>query len=148
MIVYKAEDFRLLLDGLVVECLTGITLSEDTSVKQRFVGAVEWKVLVGDLQGWSVSVSGYGVSGYEQIRDYFRNKNYLQLRLESYDGQIIQVGLAIVTEIERQYDTVEDDKWRAILLGVLAVEEITEPTFLLLEDGDYVLLEDGDKILN
>ncbi len=148
MIVYKAEDFRLLLDGLVVECLTGITLSENTDVKQRFVGEVEWKVLVGDLQGWSVSVSGSGGSGYQQIRDYFRNKNILQLRLESYDGQIIQVGLAIVTEIERQYDTVEDDKWRAILLGVLAVEEITEPTFLLLEDGDYVLLEDGDKILN
>ena len=148
MIVYKAEDFRLLLDGLVVECLTSITLSEDIDVKQRFVGEVEWQVLVGDLQGWSVSVSGYGVPGYEQIRDYFRNKNYLQLRLESYDGQIIQIGLAIVTDIERQYDTVEDDKWRATLLGVLAVEEITEPTFLLLEDGDYVLLEDGDKILN
>ena len=119
MEVYVGDSFTILVDGNPVDCLSTLSLSDSSDLVQFYTGEVEWRKVDINLQGYQISLDGFGATAYTTLLAFKRNKTQVQWSYSTSQGGLIASGNAFITNISRSYSPSEDDAFNVQLLGLL-----------------------------
>ena len=144
---YDGGVLNILIDGLPVECLNDLTLSESMSLEAAARGAFGWDGIRPNLQEYNIDVSGFDDGGFVFLRDLKRQYVLVQWQITTPDGNIDLSGSAYVVSVSRDSPFDDDNTFSATLTGFGPINEGLSTSFRVLEDGDLRLLEDGDARL-
>lgn len=145
--LYDGADFRLTVNGEVLDCRVTFSMPESTEMVQSQTDD-GWQRFRPNNQGLQVNVSGIDLGAWEYLKSQKNIGIPVAFRLQTNDGEIVELGTGWISDLSRIVSEGKDTEFNATIVAIGPVENTTQFSFLLLEDGDYVLLESGDRIKN
>lgn len=146
--LYDGADFTLTIDGLQLNCVSRVGISENMDFLPGVRELQGFTTSRDNLQSYQLDVDGTDDGAYSYLYPYYSGRTYFNFTYGSNDGEIVDKGIGFIKEITRSSDENGDQTFAATIIAFGVVENTTELSFLLLEDGDYILLEDASRIKN
>lgn len=139
MLYLKDQVFTI--NGNEIDCLVSFTFSESLEAVETVQGLQLWAKYAGNLQGYSITLSGIEEGAWNYLRNFKRGFTLVDWQIVgiNYDGQ------AFITSLDRTSPSDQDTTFSATLTGFGPVGGFVPENNRILEDGDLRLLEDGDN---
>ena len=145
--LYDGRDFSLRINGQILNCRISFALPESVEVEtsQR---AGSWDRVRPNNQGVELDVTGLDFGAWAYLKSIKSIVTPISFDLVTNDGEISEQGLGWIVELTRGQTEGGDTNFSARIVATGLVENTTEFSYLLLENGDYILLEDAGRIKN
>lgn len=145
--LYDGTDFELLVDGVALNCRIQFSMNEFLETTESQISG-SWERFRPNNQGLELRASGIDLGAYNHLKSIKSTSTTVTFRLATSDGEIVELGSGWITELGKSQTEGGETNFNMTIVAIGPVENTTQLSFLLLENGDYILLENGDRIKN
>lgn len=130
-----------------VSCLTGSPFSESSDMIDTTTrDSNGWKTSIPTLQSYTIQIDGLVVKddedslnntlSYRKLREFKRNRNLIEWKIEMEEGYYIDSGKAYISDISQSDNVGEMISFSASLVGFGKPEESNAKVYVLGEGND------------